>query len=161
MNLQKIISGGQTGADQGGLEAAEALGIQTGGFIPKGFRTEEGPRPDLAKRFDLVEHSAWGYPPRTRTNVFISNMTICFGRLTSPGSQLTKKYCKELDKPFINIPHYVHEGAREQYIKLLVESIKKNSPDVINIAGNRESKSPGIQEFTKNTLIEVLKQYAG
>jgi hypothetical protein len=35
-----IISGGQTGADQGGLFAAEILKIKTGGYAPKGYRTE-------------------------------------------------------------------------------------------------------------------------
>ncbi len=35
------------------------------------------------------------------------------------------------------------------------------NPKIINIAGNREGTNPGIQEFTRNTLIEVLKQYVG
>ena len=36
----KIISGGQTGADMGGLLAAKDLGIRTGGWMPKGWLTE-------------------------------------------------------------------------------------------------------------------------
>ena len=34
--LEKIISGGQTGADQAALDAAIKLGIPHGGWIPKG-----------------------------------------------------------------------------------------------------------------------------
>ena len=162
MNLQKIISGGQTGADQGGLEAAEALGILTGGFIPKGFRTENGPRPDLAKRFDLVEHSAWGYPPRTRTNVFTSDMTICFGNIHSPGSKLTRKYCNELGKFFMIFDYPLTDSNEiERYKFSLHTEMSIINPKIINIAGNREGTNPGIQEFTRNTLIEVLKQYVG
>ena len=41
--IKKIISGGQTGADQIGLEVALSLGIPTGGTAPKGFITETGP----------------------------------------------------------------------------------------------------------------------
>lgn len=32
----KIVSGGQTGVDRGGLEAASSLGLSYGGWIPKG-----------------------------------------------------------------------------------------------------------------------------
>jgi hypothetical protein len=59
--VQRIISGGQTGADQAGLEAAERLGIPTGGFMPKGFHTETGPRPVLAARYGLVETATEDY----------------------------------------------------------------------------------------------------
>jgi hypothetical protein len=34
--LTRLISGGQTGADQGGLRAARAAGIETGGWAPLG-----------------------------------------------------------------------------------------------------------------------------
>jgi hypothetical protein len=45
--LTKIISGGQTGSDQGGLEAGQKLGLETGGWIPKGWLTEIGANPEL------------------------------------------------------------------------------------------------------------------
>ena len=48
MTLTTIISGGQTGADQAGLLAAQALGLQTGGWAPHGWRTDAGPAPWLA-----------------------------------------------------------------------------------------------------------------
>ena len=32
----KIVSGGQTGVDRAGLEAAIALGLPYGGWVPKG-----------------------------------------------------------------------------------------------------------------------------
>jgi ribosomal protein L33 len=40
--LKKIISGGQTGADQAALDVAINLGIPHGGWIPKGRKTEKG-----------------------------------------------------------------------------------------------------------------------
>jgi len=39
----KIISGGQTGADQAALDAAISLGLPHGGWITKGRKTETGP----------------------------------------------------------------------------------------------------------------------
>ncbi len=44
--LTKIISGGQTGADQAALDAAIELGIPHGGWIPKERLTEAGPLPE-------------------------------------------------------------------------------------------------------------------
>ena len=41
----KIISGGQTGADQAALDAAIELTIPYGGWLPKGRKTEDGPLP--------------------------------------------------------------------------------------------------------------------
>ena len=46
--LDKVISGGQTGADQAGWRAARAVGIPTGGWMPLGFLTEDSPRPEFA-----------------------------------------------------------------------------------------------------------------
>ena len=44
--IKKIISGGQTGADQAALDVAIKLNIPHGGWIQKGRKTEEGPLPD-------------------------------------------------------------------------------------------------------------------
>ena len=41
-NELKIVSGAQTGVDQGGLLAAIDLGLEWGGWVPKGWRTENG-----------------------------------------------------------------------------------------------------------------------
>ena len=40
--LQKIISGGQTGVDRAALDAAIKMGVNHGGWIPKGRKTEDG-----------------------------------------------------------------------------------------------------------------------
>jgi hypothetical protein len=43
--IKKIISGGQTGADQAALDVAIESGIPHGGWIPKGRKTENGVLP--------------------------------------------------------------------------------------------------------------------
>ena len=42
MPLQEVWSGGQNGANIAGLRAAKAVGLKTGGWMPKGYRTEGG-----------------------------------------------------------------------------------------------------------------------
>ncbi len=53
--ITKIISGGQTGADQAGLMVAHRLGLKRGGTAPPGFMTEEGPKPNFLQAMGLVE----------------------------------------------------------------------------------------------------------
>ena len=52
--IDKVVTGGQAGADQGALRAARAAGIATGGYALAGWVTEAGPAPWLAF-FGLVE----------------------------------------------------------------------------------------------------------
>ena len=44
--IEKIISGGQTGADRAALDFALKFFKPHGGWIPKGRITEDGPLPD-------------------------------------------------------------------------------------------------------------------
>ena len=88
MLLRKIISGGQTGADQGALDAAIEYSFPHGGWIPKGRLTETGPLPE---QYQLVEMATTSYKKRTEQNVIYSNGTLIIsrGRLTG-GTRLTK-----------------------------------------------------------------------
>ena len=79
MIIEKVISGGQTGADRAGLIAAKKCGIQTGGYIPKGFKTELGSEPNLANEFGLVEFGIT-YPVRTLANVEQADATWILDR---------------------------------------------------------------------------------
>jgi len=144
--VSKIISGGQTGADQGGLVAARQLGIPTGGWIPKGFLTESGPRPDLGLLYGLKEHKSNRYPPRTKENVKDSDGTAWFGRLNSKGYHCTFNATDEFMKPrrVITTP----EG--------LLEFIDEFNIGILNVAGNRESSNPGIHRFTAELIIAAL-----
>lgn len=145
--IEKIISGGQTGADQGGLEAGRILGISTGGYCPKGWRTEKGPQEERLKSYGLTEHCDSAYPPRTRANVHNSDGTVWFGNQNSPGGKLTIRTCHDMDKDFIINPNTAE----------LLEFIELNNIHVLNVAGNRESTNPGIQEKVKCFLVSALR----
>ena len=145
--VRKIISGGQTGADQGGLYAAEALGLEIGGTAPRCYRTESGPSIALLRdRFHLAEHQDYSYPPRTKCNVVDSNGTLLIGFMGSPGSRLTIKLCIENNKPYICNPTQVEFRAWALF----------NNIEVLNVAGNRESSQVGICERVKTFIIGAL-----
>src|SRR3546814_6084127 len=92
-----VISGGQTGADQGGLLGARDAGVRTGGTVPKGWRTEDGAASWLAE-FGLVEGQGKSYSARTRANAAAADGTVLFGNHLSTGSALTERYCKDFGK---------------------------------------------------------------
>jgi hypothetical protein len=52
----KIISGGQTGVDRGALKAAKAAGLETGGWMPRGWLSEDGPHPEFAELYGMHDN---------------------------------------------------------------------------------------------------------
>jgi hypothetical protein len=147
--LAKIISGGQTGADIGGLRAARAAGIPTGGYAPKGFLTEDGPNPGLAD-FGLVECPVAGYPARTRLNVAAADAALWFGDPDSPGGKLTLSSCRAKGLPFLVVRDSVTTHDMADWLRGLGDGT------VLLVAGNRESSAPGIgakvEAFLRLTL---------
>jgi len=129
LGLTKIISGGQTGADEAGLKAAKRLGLRTGGWIPKGFKTEDGDKPSLQVHYGLEETESTSYKPRTLLNVRHSEGTIIFAEKESIGSILTQNYCRKLSKPY-----WINPNVSD--IRMF---ISEHEIEVLNIAGNRES----------------------
>jgi hypothetical protein len=144
--LKKIVSGGQTGADRGGLQAGKKLGLETGGTAPRGFRTENGPDPSLAD-FGLVEQRSAHFGPRTVRNVEDSDGTVWFGLTDTRGALLTLKTAMRLDRPLLLNPR---PGA-------LREWIEKNRIAVLNVAGNRESLHPGLCRQVEEFLVCELR----
>jgi hypothetical protein len=78
--FEKIVSGGQTGADQGALDAALELGHSCGGWCPKGRKSEAGRIPD---KCPVVEHAPAIYPVRTEQNGNITSFLKKFNETDS------------------------------------------------------------------------------
>lgn len=153
MVIKRIISGGQTGADQGGLYAAWTMDIETGGTATKGYRTQDGPNLRLKTQFGLVEHPSPKYPPRTSENVRNADATIRFAAdFSSSGEECTMRAIKRFKKPYFDID--IHDPV-PPYIT--VGWLLTNKVEVLNVAGNSESRAPGIFVFTKAYLMSVLR----
>lgn len=151
--MERVISGGQTGADQAGLEVARRLGIRTGGFMPKGWRTEDGQRPDLAATFGLEEAATAVYADRTERNVQASDGTVVFGDSRSPGSMLTVRLCQQHGKP-CGVVRLV--GDVDSTAAALRAWLSEHQIRTLNVAGNRASQAPGIEGFVKAVLERAL-----
>ena len=167
-SVKRIISGGQTGADVGGLYAAKKLGLETGGTIPKGFKTDAGPRPEYAVNFNLIEDDSSDYIPRTKKNVDAADVTIAFRFGDSAGTDGTIRYAHTGNwrghvagqtqyKPYLIITTRNTEEASAQ----LDAFLRKYSPETINIAGHREKSFPGIEQYVQDVLTRTLGNKEG
>jgi len=99
--IERIISGGQTGADRAALDVAIELGIPHGGWIPKGRKTEEG---RLSDEYHLLEATSTDYAQRTELNIVDSDATLImsYGPLTE-GSALTQELARKHRRPCLHI----------------------------------------------------------
>jgi len=145
--IEKIISGGQTGADIAGLKFARNKGIPTGGSAPEGFMTEAGSNPELRDLYNLRELNG-NYMDRTIQNVMDADGTVIFAEEMTNGSRLTLDICIKEKKPYLLNP------GREEFLTWILN----NDIRILNIAGNRESVTPGIEQRVYNFLQNALTQ---
>jgi hypothetical protein len=147
----KIISGGQTGADQAALDAAIRTQTAHGGWIPKGRKTEEGPLP---KKYHLQEMSSRNYRDRTEKNILEGDATlICSHGPLTGGSALTEALAIRHKKPLLHLDftHYSLDKAMDTLNKWL----QAHSVQILNVAGPRASGDPQIYQKVYQLLCAV------
>lgn len=150
--FKKIISGGQTGADQGALDAAIKYSFPHGGWIPKGRMTDDGRLPD---NYKLKEMPTESYSKRTEKNILESDGTVIIsrGKLTG-GSALTQKLAQKYKRPFLHIdlnktPAFIAASEINNWII-------KHGIEILNVAGSRASKDSEIYEDTRYIIEGVI-----
>jgi hypothetical protein len=164
----KIVSGGQTGVDRAGLTTAMSYYIETGGWVPKGRLADDGIVPE---RFNtLQECPTGGFRERTRMNVIDSDATLILVD-TLPltgGTAYTAAYAAKNGRPCKVVLLSDADAITQirDWMLSLEDSVRPGQTDriVLNVAGPRESGSPGIFERAKKTLLSVFtffRNYSG
>ena len=147
--VRLVVSGGQTGVDRGALDAAIALGLDHGGWCPKGRLAEDGAIPP---RYRMSETTSRDYEVRTESNVASSGGTlILYRRGLSGGTELTYRLALRHDKP-----HLLVDLEQDSDPRLAREWIGKHKIEVLNVAGPRESTEPGIELAARRFVYAVL-----
>lgn len=161
VKIAKIVSGAQTGADRGGLDAAVYCGLSCGGWVPKGFRAEDGVIPAEYTQLGLRETGSSDYVVRTEANVVDSDATIilCHGNPTG-GSLKTIGFAEKHLRPYLVVDLNRGRAAATEAILVWLKALDPEE-GVLNVAGSRESKSPGIQELTEMVMIDVISKVNG
>ncbi len=153
--LEKLISGGQTGVDRAALDVALDLGLPIGGWVPKGRRGEDGVIPE---RYVLKETPSREYEQRTEWNVRDSDATLLLTTSKPEGGTLTTlELAHKMEKPVFVVDLLKPRNLGSIQYWLEYEDVK-----VLNVAGPRESKVPGIRsmamEFLKDLLFSLKKK---
>jgi hypothetical protein len=157
--IKKIVSGGQRGADQGGLDAGYCCDIETGGWAPKGYLTLDGYTPNLSL-FSVKEHNSPYYAPRTFANVKDSDGTIRFAYdFNTKGELCTLKAINQYKKPYFDVD--LNKEITNEIINDIIDWIRVNKIEILNVAGNAgntKDKSLDIHFKVRDCLIKVLKR---
>jgi hypothetical protein len=146
----RIVSGGQTGADRAALDVALALGLEVGGWCPAGRPAEDGRIPD---RYPLTETGTADRAERTIRNVRDSEGTLILASAEPAGGTLLALREAEL----LRKPHLVVNPETADAEDRVAEWLRLWQPKVLNVAGPRESESPGIYAATFRVLAAVLR----
>lgn len=151
----RIVSGGQTGADRGGLDAALEVGIGIGGWCPKGRLAEDGRIPE---KYPLAEMPSMEYLRRTEQNVIDSDATIVltYGQPES-GSGLTVEFAEKHKRLWFHADLDRGDADIIAELSTWISGLPKKNV-VLNIAGSRESRSPGIAERVGGIMTAVLRE---
>ena len=150
--IKKIISGGQTGADQAALDAAIQWRIPHGGWISKGRLTEAGRLPG---KYRLKELPTDSYTKRIEQNVIDSDGTliISHGDLTG-GSRYTHEKAEEHKKPCLHID--LEKINAFQAAHVVKKWASDNNIESLNVAGPRLSRDKYIYQAAMRLLTTVF-----
>ena len=148
--VQRIVSGGQTGADRAALDWAMQHGIPHGGWCPHGRRAEDG---RIADRYLLQETESPDYAQRTAWNVRDADGTVIFSLTPNlgEGSELTRRMAEQYHKPHLHL----HPGSAQPAATLL-RFLHEHDIRVLNIAGPRASTEPAVGAFVTEVLDAAL-----
>ncbi|MBT3192632.1 MAG: hypothetical protein HN341_08765 [Verrucomicrobia bacterium] len=145
----KIISGGQTGVDRAALDVALSGGLPAGGWCPKGRRAEDG---ILPRHYPLEETQSSAYDERTEQNVRDSAATLIITRgEPSGGTAYTIAMAQKWNRPYTIV-----DLDREVSLPDIREWLCLRHITILNIAGPRESTTPGIYAAAAALLARLL-----
>ena len=147
---ERIVSGGQSGVDRAALDVALAAGIPCGGWCPAGRAAEDGP---IAARYPLAETPSPAPEQRTEWNVRDADATLVLVRAAhAGGTAFTLDCARRLARPVrvVDLASAADPGAE---IRAWLDAER---PRVLNVAGPRESESPGIGAAARELLAGLL-----
>lgn len=151
MELEKVISGGQTGVDRAALDAALEAEVHVGGWCPRGRRAEDGSIPDM---YPLRETPSKEYAQRTAWNVRDSDGTLLITeRELEGGTALTRKEAEQRKQPWIQV-----EEGDDQSVSRIREWIEHHDIRVLNVAGPRSSEAEGIYAKARAIMERLLEK---
>lgn len=115
---------------------------------PHGRLAEDGVIP---VKYQLMEMAESGYRQRTRRNVEDSDATLIInlGELDG-GTLATQVFAEKSGKPCLVVQ--VDSGISAGMVESIIAWLRKQDVKILNVAGPRESKRPGVCRLTVEML---------
>ena len=159
-HIAVVRSGGQTGADRGALDAARGAGVPIRGWCPLGGWAEDMPAPPglLATYPELAEAPSREPIVRTEWNVRDSDATliVCAEPIDRrSGTAATIEFARRLGKP-----HFISNGSDCAHVVAWLSALAPERDEGLdlNVAGPRESGSPGTYELARRLIAQLIAQ---
>lgn len=147
----RLVSGGQSGVDRAALDAALELGLDCGGWCPRGRLAEDG---RIHGRYPLRETATDEYAERTRLNVRDSDATLVLTRgRPSGGTGLTVHLARGMGRPCLVVDL---AAPRLGEVDAVGAWMAAHGVAVLNVAGPRQSTAPGIHQEALDFLRRLL-----
>jgi hypothetical protein len=136
------------------LDAAAEAGIPTGGWCPQGRLAEDGLIP---AHYPLQETPTAEYAQRTEWNVRDADGTLLlvWAEAVTAGTAYTLTCARRLGKP-----HLIVQLEAATSHALASDWVRRHQISILNVAGPRESTSPGIYEAALRWLTALFRQPA-
>lgn len=151
--IRIILSGGQTGVDRAAMDQAMEAGLLCTGWCPKGRKSEDGTIPE---RYPLVETPSEDYDVRNERNVLDADgVIVVVDGAPDAGTRLTIELAYRHEKPF-----YLLDLQQPLMPDIVAHWVRKFRIQIVNIAGPRESHSPGMYDRSAEVLKELFAFFA-
>ncbi|MXX23025.1 MAG: molybdenum cofactor carrier [Rhodospirillales bacterium] len=147
-----LVSGGQTGADQGALEAARACGIPITGWCPGGRWTEAGP---LSRCWPLTPTPLRRPIQRTHRNLRLADgVLILAGHRLRGGSVVLPRTAGA------SRPRLVLDPRSSRAVPAATRFCRRHRIRLLLVGGPRESQEPGIRIAVRDMMTRFYRALA-
>ena len=139
--------------DRAALDVALALELPCGGWCPRDRRAEDGP---ISARYPLCQTPSHDPAERTRWNVRDADATLALLRGgAGGGTALALDHARALGRP-LQIIDLAAGIAAASSLPSVRDWLQRETIHVLNVAGPRESESPGIYREARAFLLGIL-----
>ena len=147
--LEAVISGGQSGVDRAALDAAQAVGVKTGGWCPFGRWAEDG---EISKHYGLKETPLARVVQRTLWNVRDSDGTlVLIAERARGGTLITIRAAAGQRQCLVLNPDAARALAQARAF------LVRHRVRVLNVAGPRASEEPEIYDRAYHFLVRLFR----
>lgn len=153
MTIQKIISGGENGAEQAALDAAMRIGIDYGGFAGSGPSGQNG---RVKSRYRLKSTPVADQRSQVANNILVSDGVLILSRgAFSAAAALAARFAEIYHRPCLHVD--LHYRSLTDASRMIAAWIKINKIRCLCVTGPSLREDPASYADTHHLLLRVFR----